>query len=55
MANVIDYLNWRGDLVEGMQDAHGHEHEGHDHEEDEEEELDEHVWLSLRNAVRFIE
>ena len=55
---VIDLLDALGDrakeetLVEGMQDAHGHEHEGHDHEEDghEEEELDEHVWLSLRNA-----
>ena len=55
---VIDLLEALGDrakeetLVEGMQDAHGHEHEGHDHEEDgnEEEELDEHVWLSLRNA-----
>ena len=53
---VIDLLEALGDrakeetLVEGMQDAHGHE--GHDHEEDrhEEEELDEHVWLSLRNA-----
>ena len=56
---VIDLLEALGDrakeetLVEGMQDAHSHEHssegqEGHDHEE--EEELDEHVWLSLRNA-----
>lgn len=27
---------------------HGHEHEEHEHEE--EEELDEHVWLSLKNA-----
>ena len=56
---VIDRLEALGDrakeetLGEGMQDAHGHEHEGHDHEEDgnEEEELDEHVWLSLRNAA----
>ena len=34
--------------MEGMQDAHEHDHEGAGHEE--EEELDEHVWLSLRNA-----
>ena len=56
---VIDLLDALGDrakeeiLVEGMQDAHSQEHEGHDHAGDgreEEEELDEHVWLSLRNA-----
>ena len=50
---VIDLLDALGDrakeeiLVEGMQDAHGHEHE---EDGQEEEELDEHVWLSLRNA-----
>ena len=46
-------------LVEGME-AHDHEedeHEDHDEEEhdghEEHEELDEHVWLSLRNASLF--
>ncbi|MBP5159521.1 MAG: zinc ABC transporter substrate-binding protein [Lachnospiraceae bacterium] len=42
--------------AEDHEDEHGDEHdedheEGHDHDhEDEEPELDEHVWLSLRNA-----
>ena len=54
------------EIVEGMEHEHDHEDEDHDHEdgdhEDEdhdhedgehehEEELDEHVWLSLRNAA----
>ncbi len=45
------------EIKEGMEaeehEHEGHHHEGHHHEEydeDEEEELDEHVWLSLRNA-----
>ena len=49
------------EIVEGMEHEHEHEHEDgdedHEHEEgeeheheEEEEELDEHVWLSLRNA-----
>ncbi len=46
------------ELVEGMEHEHDHEHEDedHDHEdhdhdhEHEEVEMDEHVWLSLRNA-----
>ena len=44
------------ELVEGMEHEHDHEdedhdhdHEDHDHEHDEAE-MDEHVWLSLRNA-----
>ena len=51
---VIELLDTLGEQakeevhVEGMQDAHEHDHEGAGHEE--EEELDEHVWLSLRNA-----
>ena len=37
------------ELVEGME--HEHEEEDHDHEDhDHEAEMDEHVWLSLRNA-----
>ncbi|MDI9505924.1 MAG: zinc ABC transporter substrate-binding protein [Clostridiales bacterium] len=58
---VINLLDVLGDAVkeenavEGMQEAHGHEHgegEGHDAEGHEHEgiEYDEHVWLSLRNA-----
>lgn len=51
------------ELVEGMEHEHGHEDEDHDHEDEdhdydhedhdhehEEAEMDEHVWLSLRNA-----
>lgn len=45
-------------LVEGMEHSHEEEHDDHDedHEEDHHEheaELDEHVWLSLRNASLF--
>lgn len=50
---VINLLEVLGDrvkaeeIVEGME----HEHEHHDeHAHEEEEELDEHVWLSLKNA-----
>lgn len=51
-------------IVEGMEHEH-HHHEAdhghddhdkdkdHDHDEDEHE-IDEHVWLSLRNAVKFV-
>lgn len=56
------------ELVEGMQvededehdhdeDEHGHHHEeGHHHHHDKEEEVeyDEHVWLSLKNAVVLV-
>lgn len=55
---VINLLDVLGDdakqeeVVEGMQaDDHDHE-EGDDH--DHESELDEHVWLSLRNAQLFV-
>lgn len=40
------------ELVEGMQEEEEHEHKG---EEEEEPELDEHVWLSLKNASRFVQ
>ena len=52
---VIDLLEVLGDkvkaeeIVEGMEHEHDHEDEDHEHEE----ELDEHVWLSLQNAVIF--
>ncbi len=40
------------EIKEGMEaDGHEHEHEDEEHEA----ETEEHVWLSLRNAVRFIE
>ncbi|MBQ3791122.1 MAG: zinc ABC transporter substrate-binding protein [Lachnospiraceae bacterium] len=51
---VIDLLDVLGEdakeeeIVEGMEAEHDHEDADHDHEE--EPELDEHVWLSLRNA-----
>ena len=38
------------ELVEGMEHEHEDEDEEHDHHEHEEAEMDEHVWLSLRNA-----
>lgn len=43
------------EAVEGME--HGHEHEEHDHGHDHEEEheIDEHVWLSLRNAAKLVD
>ena len=59
---VINLLEVLGDrvkaeeVVEGMEHEHHHkhdEHAEHDHDEhhhDHEEELDEHVWLSLKNA-----
>ena len=57
---VIDLLDALGDsvkeeeVVEGMQ---GEDEEEHEHEDGEEEEIeyDEHVWLSLRNAVMLTE
>ena len=62
---VINLMDALGDsvkaeeIVEGMEAEHDHEHEegeeddpDHEHEEGEEceEEMDEHVWLSLKNA-----
>ena len=57
---VINLLEVLGDrvkaeeIVEGMEHDHDddeHGHDDHDHDEHEhEEELDEHVWLSLKNA-----
>lgn len=39
------------EIVEGMQAEEEHEHEGEHHHDEEEVEYDEHVWLSLKNAV----
>lgn len=58
--NLLELLGdnaYEEEIVEGMEHDHeeeGEEHEhGHDHEE-EEAEYDEHVWLSLRNAVFYV-
>ncbi len=41
-------------IVEGMEHEHeDHDEHGHDHEE-EEHESDEHIWLSLRNAMALV-
>ena len=61
---VINLLEVLGEDVkmeevkEGMQtDEHEHggdeDHEGEDHDHEEEAEYDEHVWLSLKNAVKL--
>lgn len=58
VVNLLEVLGDRvktAEIVEGMEhdhDEHHHDEDGHHHddEDDEEEELDEHVWLSLRNA-----
>lgn len=43
------------EIVEGMEHEHEHEDEDHEHEHEDghEEEMDEHVWLSLRNARKL--
>lgn len=65
VVNMMEVMGDRAkaeEVKEGMEAEHEHEHEhdhdaehhdahDHDHDDDEEEEeLDEHVWLSLRNA-----
>ncbi len=54
------------EIVEGMEhehehdeeehedEDHEHEEEEHDHEHEHEDEVDEHVWLSLRNAQKLV-
>lgn len=47
------------EIVEGMEHEHEREDEEHEHEDEEhdhehEEEVDEHVWLSLRNARKLV-
>ena len=63
---VIDLVESMGDdakaeqIVEGMEHEDEEDHD-HDHEEDEEEEhdhdheIDEHVWLSLKNAAKLVQ
>lgn len=60
---VVNMMEALGDkvreeeVVEGMQaeDDHDHHHEAdhHHHDEEEEIEYDEHVWLSLKNAIEL--
>ena len=57
---ALDLISILGDkalveeIVEGMQHDHEDEDEDHDHDHEEEaSELDEHVWLSLKNAEIF--
>ena len=68
--NMVDSIGEAAlaeELVEGMQDEEEHDHEGeehaheegeHAHEEGEheegEEEIDEHVWLSIKNAETIV-
>ncbi|MBQ7214432.1 MAG: zinc ABC transporter substrate-binding protein [Synergistaceae bacterium] len=40
------------EIIEGMEHEH-EDHHDHDHDHDHEPELDEHVWLSLRNAGKI--
>ncbi len=58
---VINLMDALGDsvkaeeVVEGMQEEE-HDHEEHEHDHDHDEvEYDEHVWLSLRNAVTLVQ
>lgn len=56
---VVNLLESLGDMakkeevVEGMQEDE-HDHDEHEHHHEDEEALDEHVWLSLRNAEFFV-
>ena len=45
------------EIVEGMEYEHEdeeHEHEDEEHDHEHEDEVDEHVWLSLRNAQKLV-
>ena len=45
------------EIVEGMEHEHEdeeHEHEDEEHDHEHEDEVDEHVWLSLRNARKLV-
>lgn len=53
--NLMDVLGsgaMEEEIVTGMQ--HSHEEEGHADEDHEEDAYDEHVWLSLNNAMLFV-
>ena len=61
--NMVDSIGEAAlaeELVEGMQDEEEHDHEGKEHANEEgeheegEEEIDEHVWLSIKNAETIV-
>ena len=56
--NMVDSIGEAAlaeELVEGMQDEEEHENEGEEHAHEEgEEEIDEHVWLSIKNAETIV-
>ena len=61
--NMVDSIGEAAlaeELVEGMQDEEEHDHEGEEHANEEgeheegEEEIDEHVWLSIKNAETIV-
>ena len=48
--SLIDHVDaWEEELLPGMEEEHEHEED-----EEEEEELDEHIWLSLKNAETLV-
>ena len=66
LLEILGDLVKEEEIIEGMEDEHDHEHSDHaeegeeEHEEHEEEhhgepEVDEHVWLSLKNAGILVE
>ena len=50
---TISLLDVLGSSAKVEEEIEGMEEEDHEHEEEHEEELDEHVWLSLKNAQLF--
>lgn len=61
--NMVDSIGEAAlaeELVEGMQDEEGHDNESEEHANEEgeheegEEEIDEHVWLSIKNAETIV-
>ena len=61
--NMVDSIGEAAlaeELVEGMQDEEEHDHESEEHANEEgeheegEEEIDEHVWLSIKNAETIV-
>ncbi|MCI8590503.1 MAG: zinc ABC transporter substrate-binding protein [Clostridiales bacterium] len=50
---VINLIDLLGDNAKTEEMVEGMEKENHSHDEDSEAEYDEHVWLSLKNAVMF--
>lgn len=58
VANAAGTALREEEIVEGMEDGHDHEHEDGGHDDADaahETEYDEHVWLSLKNAVSCVD